>query len=229
MKTKHPVKPGDKFGRWTAIANPVKVGRIYRVACRCNCGTVRDVIPADLCCKRSTNCGCLRREKVGARNKKHGKTYTREYVVWCGMLARCRNPNHKGYDRYGGRGISVCQRWQNSFKAFMDDMGMPPTPRHTIDRKDNDGDYEPGNCRWATNAENCANTRSNHKITFRGETLCITHWAKRIGISTEALRERLLRGWSVELAFQLPALPVGQKIFPRKSKKITGAGSPTAS
>jgi hypothetical protein len=122
------------------------------------------------------------------------------------MLARCGNPNHKHYRRYGGRGIKVCKRWQRSFVLFLRDMGKPPTGRHQLDRIDNDGDYKPSNCRWVTNKQNAQNKRNNRHITHDGETLTLQQWADRTGIARYNIAGRLKAGWSVHDALTLPLM-----------------------
>lgn len=114
------------------------------------------------------------------------------------------DPKHAAYPNYGGRGIAVCERWLNSPQAFLDDMGMKPTPKHEIDRIDNDGNYEPGNCRWATRKENDRNRRNNRLLTLNGETLTLAEWAEHSGVPDDTLRHRLGVGWSVERAILTP-------------------------
>lgn len=199
---------GQRFGLWNVVG-PVAVrleGAYW--PCRCECGSAREVLGNSLRSGMSTNCGCVRRAKVGARNHTHGLTNTREYVVWCGMIARCEYPKHKGFRYYGARGIRVCDRWRNSFEAFLEDMGEPPTARHVIDRyPDNDGNYEPGNCRWATVKQNANNTRRTRWVEYGGIRLSVTQWAERIGMNAYTLRNRIFSlGWSVERAITTPVL-----------------------
>lgn len=125
----------------------------------------------------------------------------REYATWRNMLQRCERPESPDFSRYGGRGISVCERW-HSFAAFLADMGAKPEGM-SIDRIDNDGNYEPGNCRWATKKEQGRNRRTNRKVTFNGETLTPAEWAERLGMSREVMHQRLKR-WSTEEALQRP-------------------------
>ncbi|HEY9737554.1 MAG TPA: hypothetical protein V6D06_14770 [Trichocoleus sp.] len=120
------------------------------------------------------------------------------------MKSRCHNPNNAAYDRYGGRGIVVCDRWRESFENFYADMGPRPSEQHSIDRINNDGNYEPGNCRWATDKQQSRNTRRNRLLTYNGETLFLDEWAERLSISKHTLQTRLWRGWSVEEAFETP-------------------------
>jgi len=117
------------------------------------------------------------------------------------MTKRCTNPNEKDWAGYGGRGIRVCERWRASFANFLADMGQRPTEKHTIEREDNDGDYSPDNCRWATRAEQVVNQRSNRILTFKGRSMPVSEWAKVTGINYGTLLTRITRlGWSVKRA-----------------------------
>ena len=120
-------------------------------------------------------------------NATHGCTGTPTYRAWQDMIQRCYNPRRTRYPMYGGRGITVCQRWRESFEAFLKDMGTSPSPRHSIDRIDNNGNYEPGNLRWATAKEQSRNQRRNRVLTYQGETLCIAEWAERLGVAYATL------------------------------------------
>jgi hypothetical protein len=128
-----------------------------------------------------------------------GKTV--EYTAWLGMKQRCYDPNVRCFARYGGRGINVCDRWLHSFSAFLADMGRRPSPSHSLDRIDNDGDYEPGNCRWATHAEQVFNRSTNRRYTFAGKTMPAHEWAKELDISLSTLRSRIHRGYSPDRIF----------------------------
>lgn len=120
------------------------------------------------------------------------------------MKSRCYNPRFPKYKDYGARGIVVCERWKNNFQNFLDDVGMPPTPKHTLERKDNEGHYEPDNVVWALPERQNRNRRSNVNLTFRGETMCIVDWAKRVGLDFSTLAYRVRRGWNVERALTTP-------------------------
>lgn len=136
----------------------------------------------------------------------HGKRHTRIYKTWTDMKSRCLNPNRPKYKRYGGRGITICEEWLNSFEAFYD-WAMANGYREdlTIDRIDNDGNYEPSNCRWITLAEQAANKSTNHFITHEGMTFTIAEWARRINVRREVLKDRICRyGWSPERALTTP-------------------------
>lgn len=123
------------------------------------------------------------------------------------MINRCRNARSPYYHLYGGRGIKVCERWKgkNGFLNFLQDMGRRPSPKHSIDRIDNNGNYEPGNCRWATRIEQNRNRRDNRLVTFNGQTKCIAEWCDETGLPEKSVRARLwLLGWSVEDALTTP-------------------------
>lgn len=123
-----------------------------------------------------------------------------------GLKARCKNPTNKSFANYGGRGISVCQRWKDSFANFFSDMGNKPSPRHTIERKDNDGNYEPSNCEWALPVRQANNRRCNTVLEFQGRKQTVTEWARELGMRDTTLFMRLYKSkWSVEKALTTPA------------------------
>lgn len=144
-------------------------------------------------------------------NTKHGMSSTPEYLIWCGIRARCCKPGHRAYPRYGGRGIVLCERWQ-AFETFLSDMGMRPSPKHSVDRIDNNGSYSPENCRWATTKEQNSNSRHNRMVSYSGQTLTVDQWSKKLNISRLVLTKRLNSGWSIERAFT-------ETVAARKSKK----------
>jgi hypothetical protein len=135
----------------------------------------------------------------------HGKSHTAESRVWKGMIQRCTNPKRRGWERYGGRGITVCERWRASFADFLADMGARPSPKHSIDRIDNDGHYEPANCRWATKHEQGSNTRAVTRM-LDGKPISLRGMAELSGLHVRTIRYRLARGWSVERTVRTPAL-----------------------
>lgn len=141
-------------------------------------------------------------------NIKHGGVIggkpTPEYNSWSCMKQRCCNPRHKRYAKWGGRGITICDRWLDSFANFLADMGPKPSDKHTIDRIDNDGGYSPENCRWALPVEQSSNMRTNVRYTFKGETLTMSQWIKKLGFRRGTLERRLSFGWSVDKAFSTP-------------------------
>ena len=196
---------GQRFGRLAVLSlDPVRTNQgSARWRCICDCGTERIVSAASLKPGGTRSCGCLASEDTVARNKTHGKTNTPEYAAWGGMMRRCFNSADKSYRNYGLRGITVCERW-HSFENFYADIGPRPTPKHGIDRIDNDGPYSPDNCHWATRGEQARNSRRTRHLTFKGETLCIADWAKRTGISAGRIRDRIEHNWPVEQALTVP-------------------------
>ena len=136
-------------------------------------------------------------------NKTHGMSRTPEYYAWQNMKDRCFNPNHKRYSDYGGRGISMCDRWLN-LDNFLADMGSRPTAKHSIDRIDNNDDYSPKNCKWSTHVEQKNNKRNNHLITIDDVTLTIAQWAKKMGYNESVIWRRLEAGWSEYDAVMTP-------------------------
>lgn len=128
---------------------------------------------------------------------------TPTYAAWASMKSRCNNPNHTSYKRYGARGIRVCERW-NEFEAFLNDVGERPSPKHSLDRIDNDGNYEPCNVRWATSLEQNRNTRSNRRIEIRGETKSLSEWLAFFGRSRKTFYQRIERGMTEQEALETP-------------------------
>lgn len=177
---------GAVIGRWTVAGPECRVRKMPMVPCRCSCGTQRLVGVYGLLKGQSLSCGCYQRDRVSQLLTTHGHSSRRgpspEYRAWAGMVGRCYRPSQSCYERYGGRGIRVCDRWRDSFAAFLEDMGPRPTALHTLDRTDNDGDYAPGNCRWATREEQGANTRRTIRITWRGKTQTLVEWARETGL-----------------------------------------------
>lgn len=160
--------------------------------CRCECGNTKLVLGNHLKNGNVTSCGCLARERSSLRLKeqatKHGAYKTQTYKSWARMKTRCENPNYTSYANYGGRGIKVCERWQQ-FENFLEDMGEQPEG-HSLDRIDVDGDYTPENCRWATREQQDRNRRNNVNITVGDKTMCLADWAKELGVKDATLRSR---------------------------------------
>ena len=136
--------------------------------------------------------------------ERHGMTETSEYTSWEGMKRRCFNPNYKKYASWGGRGITVCDRWKNSFENFFADMGLKPSPDHSLDRIDNNGNYQKNNCRWATKEQQVNNRKNNRLITIDGVTLNVKQWEKKKGFKTNVITKRLINGWSERDAVMTP-------------------------
>lgn len=132
---------------------------------------------------------------------------TSEYRTWAHIKNRCGNSKYKEFHRYGERGIKVCERWLNSFPNFLADMGLKPTASHSIERKNNNGDYEPNNCIWATDQQQSENRRSNRFLTHDGKTMIMSHWAKLTGISSNKICQRLKKGWAIEKTLTFKRYP----------------------
>ncbi len=187
---------GQRFGMLLALKPCARGDRRTRWVCVCDCGVTKSVPTDHLVRKRQPvrSCGC----KQGFVT--HGMSNSKLYRTWMAMRARCQNPSQRAYRHYGGRGISVCPRWNESFEAFVSDMGAPPFDRAEIDRIDVNGDYEPENCRWADRKTQMNNRRNNFRVEFRGETITLTQLAERTGVNVYALRSRLLKGETAETA-----------------------------
>ncbi len=185
-----------RFGKLTAL----RFDGDGKWLCRCDCGRTTFVFTSNLTKGNSQSCGCARVETLF----RHGMARTPVYRVWMSMRSRCNNPNDQAFANYGGRGIVVCERWAD-FANFIADMGVRPKG-FQIDRIDNDGNYEPGNCRWVTAKQNLNNKRTSRKVEWRGETRTLTEWADRLGLHQRTLFNRIGRGWDIERALTTPTL-----------------------
>lgn len=195
---------GKRYGRLTVLSyikNDRWNHRIYE--CRCDCGNVVNVLSRSLSSGATNSCGCLHQDLLIARNTKHGEAKTsKEYWAWHSLKKRCRDKNQRYFNNYGGRGITVCDRWLNSFENFLADMGRAPSPKHSIERKDNNGNYEPSNCHWATRIEQANNTRRNLMIEYNSKIQSLPNWCRELNLKYGNIRSRIYRyGWSIEKAF----------------------------
>lgn len=196
-----------KFGRLVILADAVSSTEKRKVHCVCECGATCVTNLDSLRTGNTSSCGCLNRElKAAGFTRTHGygsraKDKRRaEYESWTGMWQRCTNQNNKHFKDYGGRGVQVCERWK-SFENFIADMGDKPTGSHSLDRVNVEGHYEPGNCRWATPAEQARNTRRTRLLTLNGKTQCLQDWATELGFGkARVITRRLAAGWSIERA-----------------------------
>ena len=188
---------GQQFGRLTAVERLPKadVKEDIRWRCRCTCGKELALRVTDLKSGNFKSCGCFRADRM----RKHDKVHTRVYFIWGNMIQRCTNPKNRVYPLYGGRGITFQDSWKD-FGEFYKDMGEPTTDAHTLERRDTNGNYTKANCRWATMDEQAANKRNNRVITYGGRTQILAQWAREVGLHHATIRNRLLRGWTVQEA-----------------------------
>lgn len=195
---------GQRFGLLSVLAFVEHRDKHSFWRCRCDCGKTTTIRSNSLRRGLSTSCGCRRTAHARAAKTTHGLTGAAEYRVWLHMKERCLNRNDKSFQRYGGRGIRVCERWL-SFDAFFADMGRRPSPRHSIDRVDNDGNYEAGNCRWATQEVQQRNRRDTIRVTVGEEALSLADACASLGAPYHRVRGRMHRGWSFDRAVTEPA------------------------
>lgn len=207
-KSRYKDLTGQKFGYWTVIKKmPNKKNRIYWL-CRCDCGTEREVISTQLICGKSTSCGCKRIQSLSRIFTKHGMTHSRLYEIYTSMLKRCFNPNCKAFKKYGDVGITVCDEWlgENGFENFKNwALKNGYTDALTLDRYPNqNGNYEPNNCRWASVKQQANNRSSNVYITRNGVTHTMSEWCDILGLKYSLVNARKQRGWDEERLFDPP-------------------------
>lgn len=197
---------GQKFGRLTVLEFAYRKGKHYYFLCKCDCGNTIVIRRDSLLKKNFTqSCGCIAIEKSKQRFKKHGLHGSRLYYIYHNLKHRCLNPQNEEYINYGARGISICDEWLKDFKNFSDwAIANGYNDTLTIDRIDNNGNYEPSNCRWITNKQQQRNKRTNRFIRYQGETYCVTDWALKLGLTPKKLFWRLNHNWSIERAFNTP-------------------------
>lgn len=186
-----------KFGRWSVVGSPIKKGKFRFWQCICQCGKMRFVNENNLKRGKTISCGCYKDEKTIARSTRHGFApagkQSPEYQCFHNMHYRCSNENCDHYKNYGGRGIKVCDRW-SKFENFIADMGVKPSRSHTIERIDNNGDYEPSNCRWATRTEQARNKRNNLIINCFGRNVTLAEASEMSGINYGTILSRIESG-----------------------------------
>jgi hypothetical protein len=195
---------GQRFGKWTIIEkaeSPPGYGHLQFWLCRCDCGTeqVRKGAQMRYAEKKGAQQACMR-----CAATKHGLSDTPEFNAWNQMHDRCRRQNHPAFMHYGGRGISVCERWSD-FANFLADMGERPTPKHSLDRIDNNGNYSPDNCRWALPRTQTRNQSTTVMLAHDGRTQCIMDWANELGVSHAVIWQRInTLKWTVAEALNTP-------------------------
>ncbi len=191
------ITPGSKFNRLTYLREAGRINEKRAALFRCDCGTEKIMRVYAVVTGRARSCGCYHKERAAAANITHGHTsdgkWSHAYTVWSSMKDRCLNPSKRAYPDYGGRGIQVCDRWLD-FDNFLADMGEPPDGM-SIDRYPNtNGNYEPGNCRWATRVEQNSNRRSCVFIDYQGKRQTVRQWSRELGIHRDTIEKRLRRG-----------------------------------
>lgn len=203
---------GQRFGRLTVLNRAddhVSQSGRHRVMweCVCDCGKTTIVSGEALREGRTLSCGCYRHDYLVQKHTLHGETESRLYNIWQAMKNRCNNPNVKAYRNYGGRGIRVCEEWMSGFGAFRDwAYANGYAENLSIDRIDNNGNYEPANCRWVTDVAQASNRRTNRVYTINGETHTLTEWAEIKGLNPKTVFNRVYTGWDIEDALNTPPL-----------------------
>ena len=193
---------GKQFGSLIVVKEAERRNNHRRWFCKCSCGKYVIKVQEDLLDGSSYSCGCL------YKKGKHGKRNTRLYKIWDSMKQRCNNENHTRYKNYGGRGIKVCDEWNNKNDGFINFYNWAIQNGYkdnlTIDRIDVNGNYCPENCQWITNQEQQENKTTNRLLTFNGKTMCVSQWAKELGLKEATLRTRISKGWSDERVLTTP-------------------------
>ena len=196
---------GYKFNGCEVLYRVENKNGVAHWKCKCRCGKLFVSAGSSIRKGKTNSCGCYQRERVSNSRKTHGESKSRLYGIWEGMKHRCNNPSNSRYSRYGGRGIKITSEWDSSFESFAkwsyangynDDL--------TIDRKDNNGNYEPSNCRWVNYKTQSRNRNYNKLLKFQGKELCVTEWSDLTGITSGTIYSRLRRGWSIEKTLSTP-------------------------
>lgn len=214
MKKTQGIRTGDKYGRLTILQSKGRTKQYDSLwQCMCDCGNVIITRGGALKAGHTKSCGCYQKERTASAHKTHGLSSVINgeadnlYKVWVSMKGRCLNPKDMGYKNYGGRGIIICSEWLSftPFYAWAIKSGYEKSL--TLDRINNNGNYEPSNCRWATRLEQSRNRRSVKVITYNGLTRPSFEWARELGIPSKLFTERLRRGWTIEKAFNTKYIP----------------------
>ncbi len=215
MRRITPLPPGTRFGRWVVLGEApfrqAATRRLRYISVQCDCGFVHEVLYRSLNNGSSTQC-----RSCGSST--HGKTHTSEYKVWSNVLNRCLNPKAKDYARYGGRGVTVCDRWNprkgGSFDNFLADMGLRPSAYHQLDKealKPDSLEYSPETTRWATRHENMSRKSTSRRIMYAGKVKTLTEWSRVLNIPVSTITSRISSGWSVDKALSAPRRPYKQR------------------
>lgn len=199
---------GQRFGRLLALG-PVGLDQNQEVLwlCQCDCGNIATKLGRSMRKGSTQSCGCFGKQRSAEATTIHGMWKEPIYHKWIHINERCEKESHHNFHRYGERGIKMCDEWRHDFVAFYTHISQLEhfgKEGYTLDRRDNEKGYEPGNVRWATAKQQQRNRHNNHMITHNGETFCLAEWAERVGISYQTIKERLKRGWSAEKALTTP-------------------------
>lgn len=218
MAVREYIKSGTVFGKLSFLSDaPSEKGVPRRAFFQCACGAIFESRFSHVKSGKTLSCGCHIKALIATRSTKHGAAQrgniSPAYRCWQEMKKRCENPRHHAYGDYGGRGIKVCEIWQD-FAQFLADMGPRPSLAHSLDRYPNvNGNYEPGNVRWATDLEQANNKRITPMVEYQGRTQSIADWARELGVKYYSLRSRIVvHGWSIEKAFTTPFV-IGRNQF----------------
>ncbi|BAZ39425.1 hypothetical protein NIES4101_53780 [Calothrix sp. NIES-4101] len=211
---------GQRFAYLTALRFAEHKNRGEYWYFRCDCGTEKVIRVSSVKSGDTVSCGCWRRSRISSANKTHGMSETRTFKIWSRMIFRCSSPSDRGYKNYGARGIKVCQRWLDSFENFLADMGEAPVGM-SLDRIDNNGDYEPENCRWANSRQQANNRRNNLRYEYDGAMMTVREISEATGVSASLLGDRIQRmGWSVQDAIRRPCRSYPKYEYQGKSLTI---------
>lgn len=204
VRKRYRLKVGDRRGRLVVLGRaPSTDGSRAVYEFQCDCGAKHVARGSHVNAGLISSCGCLQLALAADRKRTHGGTGTVEYRAWQLMISRCENPSSTSYSRYGAAGIKVCKRWRESFDAFLTDMGERPSSQHSLDRFPNQrGDYEPGNCRWATATQQCRNRRNTVFVVVRGERLALGEACERFGVKYASAHALLSAGRNPDIIFK---------------------------
>ncbi len=199
---------GKRFGKLIVLernfSKPSKSYYATHWTCKCDCGKTTSVHRSSLISGNTKSCGCLAIETARKLSTKHGMSFTKEYKAWRSMMDRCYKPKNVSYHRYGGRGITVCEEWLKSFDNFFKDVRYAPSPKHSLGRINNNGNYEPKNVRWEENFMQNNNKITNTFITYMRKTHSLTEWGNIYGFPRHIITWRYHKGWSVDRIFNTP-------------------------
>jgi hypothetical protein len=198
---------GKKFNRLTVIRKAERRGHNSRYICLCDCGKEVTIHTSNLTNNHSKSCGCFRKELAADNHRTHGHFGTPAYASWQSMKNRCNNAADISFKNYGGRGITICKEWNDSFKAFYRDMGPRPSDKTSIGRIENNLGYSPANCRWENDKEQGENKRNNHKVIINGESKNFSDWCSHFNIPLSTALQRVKYGWGDETALRTPVRP----------------------